>query len=55
LNRYGTATFLMHADKLYTFNFTAGVFCEMIANDFASGVTEFGTYLHLLHTFEFSR
>lgn len=54
-NRYGTATFFRHGDRIFGLNFTAGVFCEsIVVEDTQSGMTELGAYFHILESFEFT-
>lgn len=54
-NRYGTVTFFKHGSRIFGLNFTAGVFCESIVmEDKESGMTELGTYFHMLESFQFT-
>lgn len=47
--RFGTVTFMKHADQLWSFNWTAGAFCDP-----GGKVFEGDAYSHLLETFQFT-
>jgi len=53
--RLGVVTYFERENKIYGLDFTAGVFCENMVGDSASGMTEFTTYFHILESFQFTR
>jgi hypothetical protein len=51
LNRWGIATIFQRRDKIYTFNFTAGVTCDFPE----SQVFELDAYFHMMQSFKFEK
>lgn len=54
-NRFGTVTYFDGGERIYGIGYEAGMFCELAAQDTTSGMSEAGTYLHILQTFQFTR
>jgi hypothetical protein len=48
--RFGTVTFLHHADRSWVMNWTAGVFCDVPEGKIFEG----DVYVHMLETFKFT-